>query len=134
MKPLPPRPNLLRRPQASFGWLEVRLLHDGWLRKLGPEGSAVMLLLALAADSRGASFWGRDRMATALGMSRDQLDRALRVMQNAVLLDQRPWRAESNDGVWQLLPVPHQERNAPEPRRGNILSIADVLASPSARF
>lgn len=61
--PVPPRPELLRRPEGAFGWLDATLLHDGWLAEVGPHAAAAMLLLALAADRRGASFFGRSRMA-----------------------------------------------------------------------
>lgn len=43
--PVPPRPQLERRPRGSFGWsrscLEAELLHGGWLTDLGPN--AVLL-------------------------------------------------------------------------------------------
>ena len=67
--PVPPRPELERRPRGPFGWIEAELLHDGWLAEIGPNAVATLVLLALAADRRGASFYGRTRMAVALGIS-----------------------------------------------------------------
>jgi hypothetical protein len=61
---------------CAFGWLEAHLLHDRWLAKLEPDAIAVLLLLALAADRRGASHFGRLRMAEALGMDVERVDRA----------------------------------------------------------
>ena len=29
--PVPPRPDLVRRPRGAFGWLDAALLHDRWL-------------------------------------------------------------------------------------------------------
>ncbi len=104
--PLPPRPQLLRRPPRSFGWLDDRLLREEWLSRLGPEPTALLVLLALAADRRGASFYGRDKMALALSMTRLQLDRSLERLLELGLLDHRPWSPGHPDGVWQLLPVP----------------------------
>ena len=75
--PNPPRPDLVRKPSGSFGWLEDRLLREGWLARLGAEGTAVLVLLALAADRHGASFYGRERMAAALSMDRQDVHRAL---------------------------------------------------------
>ena len=46
----------------------------------GPHATAVLVLLALAADRRGASFFSRDRMAQALGMSQHDVDVALRTL------------------------------------------------------
>jgi hypothetical protein len=102
----PPRPDLVRRPAGGFGWLEDRLLHDGWLARLGPPAIGVLVLLALAADRNGCSFYGRRRMADALGMRRAQLDAALGHLLALNLVAHRPWRTGCDDGVWQLLPVP----------------------------
>ena len=44
----PPRPDQIRRPEGRFGWLDDRLLQEGWLSRIGPEGAAVLVLLALA--------------------------------------------------------------------------------------
>lgn len=122
--PTPPRPDLERRPSGAFGWLQTELLHDRWLADIGPHAAAVLLLLALAADRRGASFFSRDRMAQALGMSHHEVDVALQRLLDAGLVDLRPWRPGARDGVWQLLqPAP---RRATE-RAGQVLTIADVL-------
>ena len=104
--PVPPRPELDRRPSGAFGWLDAALLHDGWLRELGPKAAATLVLLALAADRRGVSFFSRDRMAVVLAMSRHEVDAALQCLLDAGLVDHRPWTPVSPDGVWQLLPLP----------------------------
>lgn len=104
--PLPPRPQLLRRPHGAFGWLDARLLHDGWLPQIGADGVAVLAFFALAADGRGASYYGRARMASTLGVTEERLDHALDRLRRIGLVDFRPWRASHRDGVWQVLPVP----------------------------
>lgn len=124
--PAPPRPDLDRRPTGAFGWLPAELLHDGWLAEIGPHAVAVLVLMALAADRRGVSFFGRQRMAQALGMSRHEVDVALQRLLDAGLVDHRPWRAGASDGVWQLLPLPLRQ----EPERARqVLTAADVLRS-----
>lgn len=123
--PVPPRPDLVRRPQAPFGWLEAHLLHEQWLRRLQPDATAVLLLLALAADRRGASYFSRGRMADSLGMDVDRVDRALETLLDAGLVDLRPWRAGGRDGVWQILPV---ERSV-SARSATCMSVADLLRS-----
>lgn len=105
-RPTPPLPDLVRRPVRGFGWLDARLLHDGWLSRLGPDATAVLSFLALAADERGASFYGRARMAATLGLDSRALDRALTRLLDLGLVAHRPWRTGHPDGVWQLLPVP----------------------------
>jgi hypothetical protein len=119
--PPPPHPDFLRRPDGGFGWLDDRLLHDAWLRDVGPDATAILVLLALAADRRGASFYGRDRMTRALGMDRARLDAALDRLLHARLVALRPWRPRGVDGVWQLLPLPErrtQTRIVTIPRPG----------------
>jgi hypothetical protein len=123
---VPPRPNLERRPRGAFGWIEAELLHDGWLGEVGPHAAAVLILLALAADRRGASFFSRDRMAVTLGMSRHEVDVALQGLVDCELVAHRPWRQAVTDGVWQLLPPPPRRQHS---RARQELSAADVLRS-----
>lgn len=124
--PVPPRPDLERRPNGAFGWLQAELLHGCWLAEVGPHAAAVLLLLALAADRRGASFFSRQRMAQVLAMSRHEVDTALQRLLDAGLVDCRPWRKDSCDGVWQLLPPPRRHETE---RARQMLTAADVLRS-----
>lgn len=105
-RPRPPRPELLRQPPRSFGWLDARLLHEGWLGRLGPERVAVLALLAIAADRTGSSFYRRETMARTLSMTRMDLDEALDRLLELDLVAHRPWTPGHVDGVWQLLPLP----------------------------
>ena len=114
-RPRPPRPELVRQPSDAFGWLDAHLRHEGWLARLGPDAVAVLLLLALAADRNGASFFGRQRMATALGMTRACVDAALARLRSLDLVAHRPWQPGQLDGVWQLLPVPRRHRPGERP-------------------
>jgi hypothetical protein len=125
-RPVPPRPDLVRRPVRGFGWLDARLLHEGWLSRLGPDATAALTFLALAADERGASFYGRGRMATTLGIEPRALDRALDRLVAVDLVAYRPWRAGHCDGVWQLLPIPAP---APRDRASGPSSLRDILGS-----
>lgn len=128
--PIPPHPDLVRQPQAPFGWLEAHLLHDRWLARLQPDATAVLLLLALAADRRGASFFSRVRMADCLGIDVDRVDRATDRLRELGLVELRPWRAGARDGVWQILPV---ERQIETQRQGTTMAIADLLRSLGVR-
>ena len=84
------------------------------------------MLLALAADRRGVSFFSRERMAAVLGMSRHEVGLALQRLLDAELVAHRPWRVGGGDGVWQLLPP----RDWQEPVRSQqALYAADVLRS-----
>jgi hypothetical protein len=85
----------------------------------------VLLLLALAADRRGASFFSRVRMADALGIDVDRVDRALDRLLGLELVARRPWRPGCRDGVWQILPV---ERHRTM-RTGKTIHVAELLRS-----
>jgi hypothetical protein len=123
-RPKPPHPGLVRRPSGSFGWLEARLLHDDWLARCGPNASAALLLLALAADRTGSSFYGRERMAAALSLDRDALARALGRLLELRLVAFRPWSPGHRDGVWQLLPPPATRRRTSSAP----MSVGEILA------
>lgn len=85
----------------------------------------MLVLLALAADREGASFYGRERMAIRLGTTRAAVDRGLSRLLALGLVAHRPWRLGGADGVWQLVPLP-----APLTRSGPgaaPLAIAELL-------
>jgi len=123
-QPTPPQPDLQRRPEGPFGWLDAELVRGNWLREVGPHAAAVLVLLAIAADRRGVSFYGRDSMAVVLGLTRHELDGALQRLLDAGLVAHRPWRPGRADGVWQLLPVPPRQEVR---RSGRVTSIAEAL-------
>ncbi len=124
LPPKPPHPGLRRRPGGGFGWLESRLLHEGTLAELGPDAISVLVLLALAADPYGASWYGRERMAALLGMPRERVDGALSLLLSKNLVAFRPWKRDPANGVWQLLPLP------PKPaRKKTLLSAGEILRS-----
>ncbi len=123
--PIPPHPEFIRQPQGPFGWLEADLLHDRWLAKLEPDATAVLLLFALAADRRGASFYSRARMADSLGIDVERVDRATERLRQVGLVELRPWRPGLRDGVWQIMPVAKQVTA----RSGTTTPIADLIRS-----
>jgi hypothetical protein len=124
----------VRKPAGPFGWLEASLLHDHWLQRMQPDATAVLLLLALAADRRGASYYSRVRMAERLGMDVGRVDRAVDRLLALGLVALKPWRSGQRDGVWQVMPV-EQHVGA---RAGSCMSVAELLrslgfAAPSGR-
>ena len=125
LKPTPPFPDLTRTPEGRFGWLDDRLYHEGWLRKIGSDGSAVLVVLALLADKRGASFCGRETMARTLGIARHDLDQALGRLIQLKLVAHKPWRPKHPDGVWQLLPIPKPN----ETRRTGPVTLKDAIGN-----
>lgn len=122
-RPEPPRPELSRRPNGPFGWLDARLLQQGWLASLEPEAVVVLVFLALVADRQGVSFYRRERMASMLALERQAVDRALERLLALELAAYRPWRPGAADGVWQLLPLP---RTPPRVSHGPT-AVSDLL-------
>lgn len=108
-KPKPPFPKLVRKPPRSFGWIDDRLRREDWLPKMGPEALSVFVLLSLASDRSGSSYYGREQMARSTGLTRREIDEALRRLLQLELVAHRPWREGHVDGVWQLLPIPTPE-------------------------
>jgi hypothetical protein len=64
-----PRPDRMRRLGSSgFGWVDARILKDGWLAALSAEAVSVYLFLCLVANPQGISWYRRDRMREALNL------------------------------------------------------------------
>ena len=63
-----PQPERVRAlgAAAGFGWLDARLIRDGWLEVLTAEDLAVYVFLCLVADRQGVSWYRQDRIRTAL--------------------------------------------------------------------
>ena len=58
-----PRPDRVRTlDRTPFGWLAASLLRRGWLSVLSTEDVKTYVLLCLAADREGVSFYRRGRM------------------------------------------------------------------------
>ena len=94
-----PAPCRLRRVPNGFGWADHRLLRDGHLRLCTPDAMALYLLLVLASDSCGVSFYG-DRLACGvLGLSAERLRLA---RENLVSADLVAFEAP----LYQVLEIP----------------------------
>jgi len=102
-----PRPDRVRSLDGvAFGWIATALLRDGWLRVLGPDDVTAYVLLCLAADRDGVSFYRRGRMARALGLGEAEVGRALDRLARLDLVAYRPFHGGAPDGFWQVLSTP----------------------------
>ncbi len=88
--PIVPNPARIRRIQASFAWIDHRLVRDGHLERLSLVDMAVYLFLVIVADANGVSFYRKDLISKRLGIDSDQFEEA-----KARLLERRwdSWRA-----------------------------------------
>jgi hypothetical protein len=102
-----PRPERVRTLQrTSYGWIATDLLRRGWLGVLSPDDVTTYVLLCLAADREGISFYRRGRMARELGLGEDGLNAAIRRLVRFDLVAHRPFRPGAPDGFWQVLALP----------------------------
>lgn len=67
----PPRP-----VPSGFGWIDHRFLRDGHICRVSREAIALYLLLVLAADSNGISFYGDRLIRHLLGFSQPDFENA----------------------------------------------------------
>jgi hypothetical protein len=57
-----------KNPPRGFGWIDHRLLRDGYLGRCSTESLALYVLLVCASDAQGLSYYSESRMAEILGL------------------------------------------------------------------
>ena len=62
----------VRKIEGSFAFLEHRFLRDGFWVSLSHDELLLYLLLVLAADRAGLSYYGYDKLCTLLGIPVDE--------------------------------------------------------------
>jgi hypothetical protein len=62
----------------GFGWIDHRLLRDGYLGQCSPEALALYVLLVCAADAQGLSYYSEPRIAQLLRLEPPTLRQARR--------------------------------------------------------
>ena len=102
-----PRPERVRSlGETPFGWIDARVLRAGWLEALTPQATAAYTFLCLVANRQGVSWYRRDRIRLALGISEDALWLALRRLDALDLVAYRPFGRHASDGFHQVLSLP----------------------------
>lgn len=102
-----PRPERMRQLRSSaFGWVDARLLQDGWLIAMQPSDIAVYLFLCLVANQQGVSWYRRDRIRDALNLSEDEIRRSLRRLMELDLIAYTPFSRYDSEGFRQVLSIP----------------------------
>lgn len=85
----------------GYGWADHRPLRDGHLRPCTPSSLALYLLLVLAADGDGLSFYGDRLTGHLLSLTQAQLEEARgNLCRNGLIA----WGAP----LYQVLDVPRQ--------------------------
>lgn len=102
-----PRPERMRRFASSgFGWIDARLLKDGWLKILRLEEVTVYLFLCLVANQQGISWYRRDRIREALNLGEEETRRALARLCELDLVAYLPFGRYDSEGFRQVLSLP----------------------------
>lgn len=121
MQKQPLRPDRLRQVPAQFSWVDHRLVREGHLRRVPPDGLALYLFLVTVADAQGLSYYSDTRCAQELGMDLPALQSARHSLIEAGLIAYaRP--------LYQVLSL--DRAFEPErPRNGTARSFAQILAN-----
>ena len=106
MRPEPLEPRRIRHPRGAYGWVDLRIITDGYLQALDPAAALTYLFLCTVGNREGISYWSRARMARTLNLPLEAMDAALRVLIATDLI-------AATDRVVQVLPVPNQNPIAP---------------------
>ena len=60
-------PRRMRKaPPRGFGWIDHRLLREGYISRCSSQALAVYVLLVCASDAQGLSYYSDARMAQLL--------------------------------------------------------------------
>ncbi len=71
-------PNRIRKPPAGFGWLDHRLVRDGYIELLSHPAAALYLFLVTVSDARGLSYYSDHSVMKRLRMDSATLYQARR--------------------------------------------------------
>jgi hypothetical protein len=119
-----PVPQRVRRISGSFGWIDHRLLRNGFLAVMTHPEQSLYLFLALVADRHGVSFYRQEKITELLGLG----DQAFAVARDRLvelgLLAFEAYSATSPNGFYQLLPV-----DQPAPDFVARMGLAEKLAA-----
>jgi len=66
------------RKAERFGWVDHRLMLDGYLKRLSRDGQCLYLFLCVAADRCGLSWYSDGRVRDAIGLTAGDLEAARR--------------------------------------------------------
>lgn len=100
-----PQPQRVRRIDKSFAWIDHRLLRNGYLAVMTHQDQSLYLFLVLAADRHGVSFYRKEKICDALGLSFGDFEIARDRLIDLGLIAFTPYSAMTPNGYYQVLPV-----------------------------
>jgi hypothetical protein len=122
-----PQPQRVRRIDKSFAWIDHRLLRNGYLAVMGHHDQALYLFLVLAADRHGVSFYRKEKICDAVGLSFGDFEVARDRLIDFGLIAFEPYSALTPNGYYQVLPV-----DAPAPDFAGMVFDQAVVAAETS--
>jgi hypothetical protein len=116
-------PQRLRHVPRQFSWIDHRLLRDGHIARCGgPRALALYLLLVVASDAQGLSYYSDKTAARLLSLAEGELREARRALLDAGLI---AYEAP----LYQVLSLepPMGRAEPPAPRAAETLSMSEAL-------
>jgi len=115
-------PTRIRTHEESFAYIPHRFLRGGFYSRCMPTELCVYMLLVLAADAQGVSFYGRERMSALTRFSLDRIEEALGGLERKGLI--------ACNGVFaQVLSLPEGPSATVDKRRtdGGAMSVSEAM-------
>ncbi len=110
----------------GFGWIDHRLLRDGYISHCSPQALALYVLLVCASDAQGLSYYSAPRIAQLLSLEPAALSLARRqLIELGLIAYQKP--------LYQLLSLEGelQEHKSPPARRPAVDSEPQAIGTIS---
>lgn len=127
MRVEPLEPRRIRHPRGAYGWVDLRIVTEGHLARLGPQAALVYLFLCTVSNREGISFWSRIRMAELLALTPEDIQDALAALVAEDLI-------AATERVVQVLPLlePRRDRQNLHPRGKTTQTVTiSPVAEPS---
>ena len=127
MRVEPLEPRRVRHPRGAYGWVDLRIVTEGHLARIGSQAALVYRFLCTVGDRAGISFWSRIRMAKLLSLTPADIQGALATLIAADLI-------AATERVVQVLPLPESRRDRQEAQpRSSMAPTATIPAAEPAR-
>lgn len=121
----PIAPGRMRRIDGSFAFVPHRFLRDGFIQSLTADELRLYLVLVLAADRDGISFYSHRRLCSLLQMSTDAYQQARQSLLRKDLVAAEGVRVQ----VLSLPDEPIVVEPRPLPRTDQVAACEAILAS-----
>ena len=98
-------------PHTGFSWVDRRFVRDGFISSITSTEVALYFFLCSVADKNGISFFGARRIACALRLAQDSVERARAGLMRSDLIAYR-------HPLYQVLSLPEAPSEFPPIERG----------------